>query len=101
MLGEVEKAVNPKRAADALMGKYRVSTVRRYLGYWQKVRIWAEMTSKPGARPSSMQWVGYLYAKEEEGMDPSAPLAVSTTITWFQRTAGVEEEEIFANQHSP
>lgn len=48
-----------------------------------------------------MQWVGYLYAKEEEGMDPSAPLAVSTTITWFQRTAGVEEEEIFANQHSP
>ena len=58
VLEEVSKAINPDRATGALMGKYRTSTVRRYLGYWQKFRIWAERTSKPGQRPTAMQSFG-------------------------------------------
>ncbi|CAK9101557.1 40S ribosomal protein S6 [Durusdinium trenchii] len=37
----------------------------------------------------------------EEGMGPSIPLAVSTAVAWFERTAGVEEDEQLMNQVFP
>lgn len=42
-----------------------------------------------------------MYAREEEGMGPSIPLAVSTAVAWFERTAGVEEDEQLMNQVFP
>ena len=29
------------------------------------------------------------------------PLAVSSAVTWFQKTAGVRDDEVFMNQHFP
>ena len=40
-----------------------------------------------------MQWVDYLYAREEEGMGPSVPLAASSAVTWFQKTAGLRDDD--------
>lgn len=36
ILDEIKKAMNPTRAKEALIGKYRLSTVRRYLASWQR-----------------------------------------------------------------
>eukprot|EP00435_Cladocopium_sp_Y103_P065625 s708_g27.t1 len=33
---------DPERARRALLGKYRPSTVRRYLAYWQGFKLWVE-----------------------------------------------------------
>ena len=63
--------------------------------------MWAESLGKPGHRPSSVVLVDYMYAREEEGMGPSIPLAVSTAVAWFERTAGVEEDEQLMNQVFP
>lgn len=84
---------NPTRAKEALLGKYRISTVRRYRASWQRFREWADDMGKPGQRPNSVTLVDYMYAREEEGMGPSIPLAVSAAVSWFERTSGTPEEE--------
>ena len=37
VLEEVKKSMNPDRAKEALLGKYRISTIRRYLASWQSL----------------------------------------------------------------
>ena len=101
VLGDIVKAMNPKRAQDALLGKYRLSTVRRYLASWQRFRVWAESMGKPGQRPNSVMLVDYMYAREEEGMGASIPLAVSTAVAWFERTAGIPDDEQLMAQAFP
>lgn len=101
ILDEVMKAKNPARAKDALLGKYRLSTIRRYLASWQRFRLWSNCLGKPGQRPTSVTLVDYMYAREEEGMGPSIPLAVSTAVAWFEKTAGTAEEERMMNQDFP
>ena len=101
VLEEVKKSMNPIRAKEALLGKYRISTIRRYLASWQRFRIWADSMGKPGQRPNTVTLVDYMYAREEEGMGPSIPLAVSTAVAWFERTAGTPEEEQLMNQAFP
>ena len=101
VLDEMRKTMNPQRAKDALLGKYRISTVRRYLASWERFREWSDALYKPGMRPTSITLVDYMYAREEEGMGPSIPLAVSAAVAWFERTAGIAEEDILMNQHFP
>ncbi|CAK9111087.1 unnamed protein product, partial [Durusdinium trenchii] len=101
VLEEVVKAMNPERAKEALLGKYRMSTIRRYLASWQRFRTWAASMGRPGQRPTSVMLVDYMYAREEEGMGPSIPLAVSTAVAWFERTAGVREEDQLMAQAFP
>lgn len=74
VLDDVKKSMNPARAKEALLGKYRLSTVRRYLASWQKFREWAEVLGKPGQRPSSITLVDYMYAREEEAWGPQSLL---------------------------
>ena len=101
ILDEMRKTRNPQRAKDALLGKYRISTVRRYLASWERFREWSDDLYKPGQRPTSITLVDYMYAREEEGMGPSIPLAVSAAVAWFERTAGIAEEDLLMNQHFP
>ena len=101
VLDEVKKSMNPMRAKDALLGKYRISTIRRYLASWQRFREWADSLGRPGQRPTSVTLVDYMYAREEEGMGPSIPLAVSTAVAWFERTAGTPEDEQMMSQAFP
>ena len=101
VLEEVVKAMNPERAKEALLGKYRMSTIRRYLASWQRFRTWAASMGRPGQRPTSVMLADYMYAREEEGMGPSIPLAVSTAVAWFERTAGVREEDQLMAQAFP
>ena len=101
VLEEVAKAMNPVRAKEALLGKYRISTIRRYLASWQRFRIWSESMGKVGQRPNTVMLVDYMYAREEEGMGPSIPLAVSTAVAWFERTAGTPEDEQLMSQTFP
>ena len=56
---------------------------------------------KPGQRPNTVMLVDYMYAREEEGMGPSIPLAVSTAVARFERTAGTPEEEQLMSQTFP
>ncbi|CAK9015545.1 Carnosine N-methyltransferase [Durusdinium trenchii] len=98
ILEEIRKAMNPVRAKEALIGKYRFSTVRRYLASWERFREWADALGKPGQRPNSVTLVDYMYAREEEGMGASIPLAVSTAVAWFEKTAGTPEDEMLMNQ---
>ena len=93
VLAELEKSLNPARARESLYGKYRVSTVRRYLAYWQGFRKWVQHTSGREFPVSSTQLVDYLYAREEEGMGASIPMAVMKAAAWFEKTAGVTEME--------
>ena len=101
VLEDIKKSMNPTRAKEALLGKYRISTVRRYLASWQKFREWVEALGKPGQRPNSVALVDYMYAREEEGMGPSIPIAVSTAVSWFERTAGIPDDEQLMGQQFP
>ena len=101
VLEEVKKSMNPTRAKEALLGKYRISTVRRYLASWQRFREWTDSMGRSGQRPTSVMLVDYMYAREEEGMGPSIPLAVSAAVAWFERMAGTPEEEQLMSQAFP
>ena len=43
------------------------------------------------------QLVGYLHAREEEGMGASVPLAISKAIAWFEKIGGFDEEVKISN----
>lgn len=101
VLDEMKKTLNPTRAKEALLGKYRISTVRRYLASWQRFREWADSLGSPGVKPNSVTLVDYMYAREEEGMGPSISLSVSTAVAWFERTAGIPEEDQLMAQPRP
>ena len=93
VLSEMSKSLNPERAADSLLGKYRPSTVKRYLSYWQGFRRWILAVTGKNYPVSGMQLVDYLYAREEEGMGCSIPMAILKSVTWFERVACTPEEE--------
>lgn len=93
VLSELEKSLNPIRARESLFGKYRVSTVRRYLAYWQNFRKWVLHSSGKDFPVAPTQLVDYLYAREEEGMGASIPMAVMKAAMWFERTAGIADWE--------
>ena len=94
VLEKIQKVANKRRASDALKGKYRISSIRRYLAYWQKFRAWAQATSgQKMPRHHAHQLVDYLYAREEEGMGPSLPLAIWKGVSWFEKVAQIPEGE--------
>ena len=94
VLEKIQKVANKRRASDALKGKYRmyrISSIRRYLAYWQKFRAWVQATSGQKMPRHAHQLVDYLYAREEEGMGPSLPLRVRGSVTmsfsgWLSRS---------------
>lgn len=88
VLKEVRAAMNEKRALRALFGKYRESTIRRYLTYCEHVRRWVASMGKVDCPIKPVDFVDYLYAREEEGMGPSIPLAVYQAVLWFEAVAG-------------
>lgn len=92
VLETIWKTADPERAKRALLGKYRPSTVRRYLAYWQGFRKWAEVVSGDVPRRST-QLIDYLHAREEEGMGPSVPLSVGKAVAWFENLAGFDQSE--------
>ena len=93
ILGEMQKSLNPEKAAESLLGRLRPSTVRRYLTYWQGFRRWTfAMTGKNYAVAAS-QLVDYLYAREEEGMGCSIPMAIMKSVSWFEKVACTPEDE--------
>ena len=87
---------DPERARLSILGKYRASTAKRYLAYWQNFRRWAESMSNGPPRFGS-QLVDYLHAREEEGIGASVPLAVSKAVSWFEKLACFEAEEQMSN----
>ena len=93
ILKDFEKVRDPQRALKSLTGKYRPSTLRRYLAGWQHYRKWCSMGDNPKRWDSYICFIDYLFVREEEGMGPSIPLAVSRAVGWFQELAGVEEAE--------
>ncbi len=93
ILGEIEKSLNPEKAVDSLLGKYRPSTVKRYLSYWQGFRRWIFSTTGKNYAVSAVQLVDYLYAREEEGMGCSIPMAVMKSVSWFEKLACIPEDE--------
>ena len=93
ILGEMQKSLNPERAVDSLLGRLRPSTVRRYLSYWQGFRRWIFATSGKNYAVAAHQLADYLYAREEEGMGCSIPMAIMKSVSWFEKVACVPEEE--------
>ena len=89
----IGESLSPERAKEALMGKYRTTTVKRYLTYWQGFREWCWMTSGKRIPSSGVQLVDYLYAREEEGVGPSIPVAVSQTVHWFEKVSGLADSD--------
>ena len=83
---------NPLRTRQALLGKFRPSTVKRYLAYWQGFRRWS--ASITGGMPmTSENLLNYLMAREEEGMGASVPLSISKAVAWMGKVAGYCKEE--------
>ncbi len=93
ILDEMQKSLNPDRAADSLLGKYRPSTVRRYLSYWQSFRKWVFASTGRSHPGSGVLLADYLYAREEEGMGCSIPMAVMKSVSWFEKVACIPEDE--------
>ena len=88
ILKQIDETKAPWRVRSALLGRYRVSTARRYLAYWQGFRKWCVATT--GSCPCQpAQLVDYLLAREEEGMGPSVPLSVSKGVGWFEKVSGL------------
>lgn len=92
VLKKVGETADPGRSKLALLGKYRPSTVRRYLAYWQGFRKWV-MPVSGGPPKASSQLVDYLHAREEEGMGPSVPLSVGKAVAWFEELAGFDQSQ--------
>eukprot|EP00435_Cladocopium_sp_Y103_P044620 s1206_g12.t1 len=92
VMEKISGTADPARSQRALLGRYRPSTVRRYLAYWQGFRKWVQVQS--GSNPTtSVQLVDYLHARDEEGMGPSVPLSVSKAVSWFENLAGWDRSE--------
>lgn len=96
VVSQMEATMNPARVQQALLGKYRPSTVKRYLAYWQGFRRWIT-TATGGVPRHGAQLVDYLLAREEEGMGASVPLSVSKAVQWFEGVAGFDESEKMSN----
>lgn len=64
ILSELEKSLNPSRARESLFGKYRVSTVRRYLAYWQGFRKWVLHASGKDFPVAPTQLIDYTCMQE-------------------------------------
>ena len=94
VLKEIEGIANPDRAVKALLGKYRASTIRRYLASWQHFRKWVEISSGPLAKINQVGFIDYLYAREEQGLGPSVPLAVFQAVPFFERLANQDLREL-------
>ena len=92
VLEKIKGARNPQRTRMALLGKYRASTVKRYLAYWQGFRRWTAMNTGDGSF-SSMGLVDYLLAREEEGMGASIPLSVYKAVSWMGKVACYPKDE--------
>ena len=99
VLKDISKVQNQDRVFEALMGKYRESSVKRYLGYWQGFRKWVSWTSGKTVPTSPLELVDYLYAREEEGLGPSVPLAISKSVAWFEELAGIERGSRIMENH--
>lgn len=91
VLKDIEDSLSPERAKEALFGKYRTTTVKRYLTYWQGFRNWCWVMTGKKIPSSGVQLVDYLYAREEEGVGPSIPVAVSQAVHWFEKVAGLSD----------
>jgi len=90
IVDSITSTTNPERTRQALLGKFRASSVKRYLAYWQGFRKWVVATY--GKLPSQgEQLVDYLLAREEEGMGASVPLSVGKGVSWFEKLAGFED----------
>lgn len=93
ILEQIGESLSPERAKEALVGKYRPTTVKRYLTYWQGFRKWCWIMTGRTVPTSGVQLVDYLYAREEEGVGPSIPIAVSQAVHWFEKVAGIHDAE--------
>ena len=89
ILAEIRAAMNPGRAAQALFGKYRATTVKRYLGYVQHLRNWMHKMDKMYGPVAGVDVVDYLYTREEEGIGYPIPITVYQALVWFEKVAAV------------
>ena len=92
VLEKFKEVRDPERAKVSILGKYRASTARRYLAYWQNFRRWTESVYN-GPPRNGAQLVDYLHAREEEGMGASVPLAISKAVSWFEKLGGFPRED--------
>ena len=96
VVGQIEATANPARAKMALLGKFRASTVKRYLAYWQGFRKWTMDTT--GSLPfRGEQLVDYLLAREEEGMGATVPLSVGKGVAWFEKLARYDGDQMMSS----
>ena len=90
VLDEIEKIRNPERAREALLGRFRESTVQGF-------KRWVRWNTGRDVPSSPTELVDYLYAREEEGIGPSVPLAISKAVAWFDGLAGIGTEQMSMN----
>jgi hypothetical protein len=96
IITQIGETSNPERAKQALLGKYRASTAKRYLAYWQGFRKWIG-ASTGGLPYRGEQLVDYLLAREEEGMGATVPLSVGKGVAWFEKLAGFEDDQMMSS----
>jgi len=96
IVAQIGVTANPERAKMSLLGRFRPSTVRRYLAYWQGFRKWVGQTY--GKFPTSgEQLVDYLLAREEEGMGASVPLSVGKGVACFEKLGAFSQDTWMAS----
>ena len=95
VLEQLARVKQQDRALQALAGKYRPSTLRRYLAGWQHYRKWCDKADR--VTSSATTFIDYMYVREEEGMGASIPLAVSRSISWFQDMCQVSHDAKLVN----
>ena len=91
VLVKLSRVEQPERAIKALTGKYRASTLRRYLAGWQHYRKWCDKAKR--VPWTATTFIDYMYVREEEGMGASIPLAVARAVGWFQELCQVPDEK--------
>ena len=98
VLDTIKGAEDQARAQRALFGRLRLSTIRRYLAYWQRLRQWVHAQRGNGVRITGIHLVDYLYAREKEGLGASIPLAVMKSVQWFEALAEMEDSMRISHQ---
>eukprot|EP00435_Cladocopium_sp_Y103_P013651 s235_g3.t1 len=88
-----EDSMQPEEYLKSAVGAYRSSTLRKRLAEWAKYVLWLETVHRVRWPSRVAHTVDYLTELRLVGAPPSVPQAFATTLAFFERAAGIRQEQ--------
>ena len=88
---------NPTEFLYHVIGSYRSATLRKRTREWKKYLVWLVSTYKVRWPSKRIQVVDYFIKLKETGAPKSVPQAFASTLSFFEKAAGIPEGERLSN----